>query len=93
MELDVRYDPMLQQPMNKAVFGSNTIGVNMNKPNGQRKTLTVDEAARALGISRNSAYVAVRAGEIPSIKLGRRLVIPRVAFERFLESAGGPKAA
>ena len=57
------------------------------------QVMTVPEAARALGISRNSAYVAVRAGEIPSIKLGRRVVIPRVAFERFLESAGGPKAA
>lgn len=48
-------------------------------------TMTVPEAAAKLGLSRNAAYEAVARGEIPSLKFGRRVVIPRVAFERMLE--------
>ena len=42
--------------------------------------LTVPEAARLLRISRNSAYAAVKAGEIPSFHIGRRVLIPRHAL-------------
>ena len=45
-----------------------------------RLTLTVEEAAVLLGISRNSAYEAVRRGEIPSVRIGGRIVIPRRRF-------------
>ena len=48
------------------------------------RTITVNEAAEVLGISRNSCYAAVHRGEIPSIKIGHRIVIPRAAFERFV---------
>jgi excisionase family DNA binding protein len=44
-----------------------------------RLTLTVEEAAALLGISRAFAYEAVRRGEIPSIRIGRRVLVPRVA--------------
>jgi excisionase family DNA binding protein len=50
-------------------------------------TLTVEEAAQILRISRTSAYKAVRAGEIPSVRVGRRDIVPRIALERLL--AGG----
>jgi len=52
-------------------------------------TITVGEAARYLGIGRNSAYEAVRRNEIPSIRIGRRIVIPR---HRFLEWLGASDA-
>jgi excisionase family DNA binding protein len=39
--------------------------------------VTVQEAANLLGISRGLAYQLVREGVVPSIRLGRRLVIPR----------------
>ena len=45
----------------------------------ERLTLTVDEVAIALGISRSSAYECARRGEIPTVRLGRRLVVPRRA--------------
>jgi excisionase family DNA binding protein len=54
-----------------------------------KKTLTVEQAAAALGISRNSAYQAVRDGEIPAIRIGKRLLIPRAAFERMFEGGKG----
>ena len=54
-------------------------------------TYTVTEAAELLGISRSSAYECVRRGEIPSLTLGRRVVIPRRAFEALLEPARFPE--
>ena len=50
-----------------------------------RMTVTVEEAAEILGISRAFAYTLVRKEELPCVRLGRRLVIPRRALERLLE--------
>lgn len=52
-----------------------------------RKTLTILEAANALGIGRNAAYEAARRGEIPTIRIGKRLLVPLVALERMLLGA------
>ncbi len=61
-------------------------------PRGERLTLTVEEAAVILGISRASAYEATRHGEIPCIRIGRRILVPRVALDRLLRAAGGAQA-
>ena len=52
------------------------------------KTVTVPEAGRLLGIGRNAAYEAARRGEIPTIRIGKLLLVPMVALERKLEEAG-----
>ncbi len=49
-----------------------------------RPTITVNEAGELLGVSRSTAYEAVRVGEIPSIRLGRRLVVPTAAIRKML---------
>lgn len=54
-----------------------------------RLTLTVEEAAAVLGISRASAYEAVHHGQIPCIRIGRRILVPRIALDRLLAAAGG----
>ena len=49
--------------------------------------LTVEEAGRALGVSRYLAYEMAKTGSIggvPVIRIGRRLVVPRAALERVL---------
>jgi len=51
----------------------------------EKLTLTVDETAKILGIGRQLAYNRVKTGEIPVIKIGRRLLVPRKALERLLE--------
>ncbi|MGH9117561.1 MAG: helix-turn-helix domain-containing protein [Acidimicrobiales bacterium] len=51
----------------------------------KRLTLSVEEAGRLLGISRGLAYLLVNRGEIPSIRLGRRIVVPRRALDRLLD--------
>ena len=50
----------------------------------EKLTLTVDEAAKILGIGRQLAYDRVKTGEIPVIKIGRRLLVPRAALEKLL---------
>jgi excisionase family DNA binding protein len=50
----------------------------------ERLTLTVEEAAEALGIGRTLAYDAVRRGELPTVRLGRRLLVPQSALDRLL---------
>jgi excisionase family DNA binding protein len=58
-----------------------------------RLTWTVEEAAAALGISRAFAYDAVRRGEIPAIKIGRRILVPRSALKQLLQDgARSPEA-
>jgi len=53
----------------------------------ERRTLTVAEAARPLGISRALAYDLVRRGEIASLRLGRRIVIPERVVDDLLDGA------
>jgi len=55
---------------------------------GERIVLTVEEAAKAIGLSRGSAYAAVRRGELPTIRIGRRILVSRDGLERLLASAG-----
>jgi excisionase family DNA binding protein len=50
----------------------------------ERSTMTVEEAAEVLGISRTSAYECVRRGELRAIRLGRRLVVPRLVVDQLL---------
>lgn len=49
-----------------------------------RQTLTVEETARILRISRNSAYEAARTGEIPTIRIGKRVLVPIGGLEQLL---------
>lgn len=54
----------------------------------ERATVTIEEAARILGIGRASAYEAARTGQIPTLRLGaKRLVVPKRALEKLLERA------
>jgi len=50
----------------------------------ERLTFSVSETARVLGISRGLAYEMVREGKIPSIRLGKRFLVPRRALESML---------
>jgi excisionase family DNA binding protein len=47
-------------------------------------TMTVPEAALALGIGRNLAYEAVKDGQIPSVRIGNRILVPAAGLDRLL---------
>jgi len=40
-------------------------------------TVSVNQASKLLGLSRNATFAAVNRGDIYSIKIGRRLLIPK----------------
>ena len=54
------------------------------KAESTRLTMTVSEAASVLGIGKNAAYEGVRRGEIPSIRIGKRILVPVAALEKKL---------
>ena len=59
----------------------------MNMDIEKRLCITVPEAAKMLGLSRNFTYELVKRGELPSIKFGKRKLIPKLALEKRLEEA------
>lgn len=63
------------------------------KVNSEKMILTVKETAQILGLSRNSVYQGVLTGQIPCLKVGKRILVPRKALEELLASVGSkPKA-
>ena len=52
-----------------------------------RDVLTVPEAARALRVSPRTYYAAAARGEVPAVRIGRRLVVPGAALKRLLEGS------
>jgi excisionase family DNA binding protein len=52
--------------------------------NIERKTMSVVEAGELLGLGRSAAYSSARRGEIPTLKFGRKLVVPIALFQRML---------
>jgi excisionase family DNA binding protein len=58
-------------------------------------TISVPEAGKRLGLSRNSAYQAAKKGELPVIRIGRRLLVSVFALDEMLgvrRSPSGEKA-
>lgn len=52
--------------------------------------LTVEQAAEVLCISRGLAFTAVRTGDIPHVRLGRRILVPRDALRDMLANHARP---
>jgi excisionase family DNA binding protein len=53
----------------------------------EKLTYNVQEIAQLLGIGKRTAYSWVNQGEIPSIRVGRRILIPKKQFEEWLEGS------
>ncbi|WP_291571481.1 helix-turn-helix domain-containing protein [Bradyrhizobium sp.] len=54
----------------------------------ERLTYDVPEAGRLLGLSRNGAYAAAKAGLIPVLEMGGRKLVPKIALHQMLAAAG-----
>lgn len=46
--------------------------------------ISVPEAARLLGVGPSLGWTLVHSGELPSVRLGRRVLVPRAALERLV---------
>ena len=54
----------------------------------KRLVYDVPEAGEMLGLNRNAAYTAAKRGDIPVIRIGKLLRVPKAAFDQMLERAG-----
>ncbi len=59
----------------------------MERNNTNSLVFTVEQAGELLGLSRGLTYEAIRTGQIPSIRIGRRILIPKAALLRLLDEA------
>ena len=61
------------------------------KPEPERLAVSVPEAAAMLGVGRTKAYEAIRTGELPSVRLGKRVLVPLAQLRAMLSGdvAGG----
>ena len=50
-----------------------------------RLVLTIEEAGKLLGLGRSGTYEAARRGDIPTIRIGSRILVPKVALLKLLE--------
>jgi excisionase family DNA binding protein len=50
-------------------------------------TYTIDETAEITGVSRATAYRLIKDGTFPSIKIGKRLLVPRKALYQFINGS------
>lgn len=55
-----------------------------------RLTVTVPEAAEMLGLSRSFTYELAASGRLPTIRFGRKLVVPRKALDELLADVTHP---
>ena len=53
-----------------------------------RLVYEVPEAGAMLGLTRNGSYEAAKQGDIPTIRIGKLIRVPKAAFHRMLEEAG-----
>ena len=58
--------------------------IKQRKPNPNRLTLTIPEASKFLGIGLNQAYAAAEKGNIPTVRIGDRVLVLRKALMKML---------
>ena len=61
---------------------------SVRKSIGDRLVYTVPEAGRLLGLGRNAAYEAAKRGDIPTLRMGRLLLVPKIPFHGMLGITG-----
>lgn len=59
------------------------------RPNPKKGVLSVLEVAAILDIGIPNAYVLCRSPGFPSFTIGRRILTPKMAFERWLREQDG----
>lgn len=58
----------------------------MNGMRGDPELLTVVQVQEVLGIGRSKVYELVAQGQLPVLRIGRLVRVPRVALDRWIEA-------
>lgn len=64
----------------------------MTRNHADRLVYTVPEAGQLLGLGRNAAYDAAKRGDIPTVRIGRLLLVPKIPLHHMLGVAAAPAA-
>jgi len=59
-----------------------------SRQQAERLTYSVPQAGRLLGLGRNAAYAAAQRGDIPTLRIGRLLLVPKIPFHRMVGISG-----
>jgi len=60
-------------------------GIASPRPTNEEKLCyTVPEAAQLLGFSRNFGYELARTGQLPIVRFGHRMLVPKATFDKML---------
>ena len=62
-----------------------TVRIPMVIADDDRLVLTIEEAGKLLGLGRSGTYEAARRGDIPTLRIGSRILVPKVALLKLLE--------
>lgn len=49
-------------------------------------TLDANDIARVLGVSKQNAYTLLHRKDFPSVQIGKRLIVPKPAFIKWMEN-------
>jgi excisionase family DNA binding protein len=63
----------------------------MKREKESRRTRNPDEVALITGLGRNRVYDLLRSGELPSIRAGRRFLVPDSVLTAWLDACGGKR--
>jgi excisionase family DNA binding protein len=50
----------------------------------RQPTLTPEQVSRIFGLSRNGTYDAIKRGEIASVRLGKKILVPTAVIRKML---------
>jgi excisionase family DNA binding protein len=76
----------------REITGRKRLASHVKKSISDRLVYTVPEAGRLLGLGRNSAYEAAKRGDIPTIRMGRLLRVPKGPFHKLVGVEAPPQA-
>jgi excisionase family DNA binding protein len=59
----------------------------------EQLTLSVPEAGKMVNLGKNAAYAAARSGQIPTLRFGRKLRVPKARFLKLLSEGGAERTS
>ena len=85
-DLEAALDRLIRQAVRKEleVLLPELLKQHLHPPRLPKPSYSISEAARVVGVSRNTMYTIAHAGQIASIRVGNRFLIPARALEEFL---------
>lgn len=84
-KLFMKNAPIHVQSINTSAMGDNTVGLRQ-----VRETYTISELQEVLGVGKHTVYKLLNEKIIPSVRIGRNYIVPKVAVHRFLNEVGLP---